>query len=427
MDNDITRELADVQFKGLSPAIYGRTLGELVDLKVGLFDGTFSPPVMTLYGAALENNIATMAAYCSDRGVELAPHGKTTLAPQLFRRQIAAGAWGISVATPDQIALCRSSGIRRIFLANEFVDQDAIAWVLSELADDRDFEFLCYIDSVEGVRLIADGLRAARTDRPFDVVIEVGYRGGRTGCRSREAAREVAEAAAGVSGLRVVGVAGYEGGMGHELSDDVLRSVREYLGFVHSVASDLTAAGLVIDSGSGVILSAGGSLFFDEVVEAFSQDLLPGQRPRVLLRCGSYVSHDSGIYSRLSPFTRPGASPSHRLIPALRVWGQVLSCPEAGLALVNIGRRDTAFDDAMPTPEVARRGKNGPLRDVRACSVSTINDQHAFVTVPGAMDLRVGDWVGFGISHPSTAFDKSRLLPVVDEDYRVIDFIRTYF
>jgi D-serine deaminase-like pyridoxal phosphate-dependent protein len=382
---------------------------------------------MTLYAAALENNIATMAAYCRDRGVELAPHGKTTLAPQLFRRQIAAGAWGISVATPDQIALCRSSGISRIFLANEFVDQDAIAWVISELADDRDFEFLCYVDSVEGVHLIADGLRAARTDRPFDVVIEVGYEGGRTGCRSAEAAREVAAAAAAVSGLRVIGVAGYEGGIGHELSDDVLRSVREYLGFVHSVGSELTAAGLVTDSGSGIILSAGGSIFFDEVVEAFSQDLLPGQRPRVLLRGGSYVSHDSGIYSRLSPFTRPGALPSYRLIPALRVWGQVLSCPEAGLALVNIGRRDTPFDEGMPIPEVARRGKDGPLRDVRACSVSQLNDQHAFVTVPGKMDLEVGDWVGFGISHPCTAFDKSHLLPVVDEDYHVIDFIRTYF
>ena len=81
----------------------------------------------------------------------------------------------------------------------------------------------------------------------------------------------------------------------------------------------------------------------------------------------------------------------------------------------------------MPVPTRLRRPGTGEWQDVTELIVTGLNDQHAFIRVPAGMDVRVGDWIAFGISHPCTAFDKWHLLPIVDAEYRVIDVARTYF
>jgi D-serine deaminase-like pyridoxal phosphate-dependent protein len=426
MVRELRATTVDPRFKGFAPATHGRRLASLIEDGVSLFDGTFSPPLMVLKSSALGHNIATMAAYCRGHGVDFAPHGKTTLAPQLFARQLAAGAWGISVATPAQVALCRAAGVPRVLLANELVDPAVIAWIIGEMRVDPGFDFLCYIDSVEGVRLLGDGLARSSSARPFDVLVEMGPLGGRTGCRTLDEARAVVRAASRVHGLRVVGVAGYEGGIGHELTGAVFDRVRAFLGLMRQTAQELANEGLLIDRGDGIVLSAGGSVFFDDVVAALAPPLA-GCASRCILRAGAYVSHDAGHYAHLSPFTRPGTSLESPLQPALEAWGHVLSTPEPRLAIVGVGRRDVPFDLGMPIPQAVWRPGAGAFIDARPCSVRELNDQHAFVEVPAGFDLRVGDWLSFGISHPCTAFDKWHLIPEVDEGYRIVDFIETYF
>ncbi len=414
------------RFQGLSPALDGGSIGRLVEERASLFGGAFAPPVMVLKRAALENNIEAMARYCRDSGVELAPHGKTTMAPQLFERQLAAGAWGITAATPAQVAVYRAAGMSRILLANELVDPGSIDWILSELAADPGFEFLCYVDSVEGVRLLADGLGRRSIVRPFDVLVEIGYEGGRTGCRTIEQAREVARAVAGVDGLRAVGLACFEGLIARDVAPESIALVDAFLESVRAGAEALCAEGLLADRGDGVVLSAGGSMHFDRVVAAFKGPL-GGKPARCILRSGCYVSHDSGQYARLSPFTRPGADPRYRLLPALEAWGEVLSVPEDRLAIVGLGRRDVPFDRDLPVPQhLLRRDSAGP-EEVAGLTFRSINDQHGFVELPAGLELKPGEWLGCGISHPCTAFDKWRLLPELDDDYHVVDFIRTYF
>ncbi len=413
--------------KGFAPEVFGRRLSDLAGQAHGLFDGTFSPPVMILKSSALRHNIETMAAYCRERGVDLAPHGKTTLAPKLFERQLQAGAWGITVATPAQVVLARSAGVERVILANELIDPPAIRWLAGELRRDLAFDFLCYIDSVAGVQLLEDSLGSPGNGRPLDVLVEVGPRGGRTGCRSIDEARAVARAASAVKGLRVVGVAGFEGLIGHDLTDEVIGAVRAFLELIRLCAADLAADGLIVDRGDGVILSAGGSVFFDEVVAVLGRGLPGGHASRVVLRSGAYVSHDSGLYERLSPFTRAGHDGRYTLLPALEAWGEVLSTPEDGLAIVGVGRRDVPSDQGLPVPSSIHRPGRETVADAQPCRVSALNDQHAFVAVSPGVDVRVGDWMSFGVSHPCTAFDKWRVLPEVDDSYRVKEFVRTYF
>jgi len=109
----------------------------------------------------------------------------------------------------------------------------------------------------------------------------------------------------------------------------------------------------------------------------------------------------------------------------------VQSCPEPGLALLSAGRRDLSFDIEMPIPIArAARGVRVPQPVPPSWKVMALNDQHAHLRwdpADAAQAPVVGERVGLGISHPCTTFDKWHWMPVVDDDYRVVDAITTQF
>ncbi|WP_246002072.1 alanine racemase [Allorhizocola rhizosphaerae] len=355
-----------------------------------LFDGPFSWPVMVAKRPAIEHNLATMAAYCARHGVELAPHGKTTMAPTLIDAQLKSGAWGITAATPNQALIMRKLGVPRVLLANELLDVRVLRWAAS-----LDWEFYSYVDSLAGVA----ALKSAGV--PARVFVEIGFPGGRTGCRTVHEAVAVARAASSLPGVEVVGVSGFEG----LLSD--LDGVAEYL---DTMADAARAIG-------GPIVSAGGSAFFDLVVER-----LTGVAERLVLRSGCYITHDHGLYADSSPFHR--VPDEGTLLAALEVWAQVLSAPERGVVIAGAGRRDVPHDSGLPVP-LRVRGLDGVTREADGPAfVERLSDQHAHLRGLSAVP---GELVCFGISHPCTAFDKWRAIPVVDDGYRVLDVIETYF
>ncbi|AXE22728.1 amino acid deaminase [Streptomyces globosus] len=420
---ELDRERVDHRFKGLPPdaAGAGLTVGELATQHRDLHTGGFTTPVLTLDGEALDHNLAALAAFCDRHGLEFAPHGKTCMAPRLFERQLELGAWGITVAMPHQARVCRAFGIRRIFLANELVDAPALHWVAAELAADPEFEFVAYVDSVRGVALM-DAALAGRTTRPVDVVVELGAGAeGRTGVRTAAECLEVARAVAAAPTLRLAGVAGYEATMPGADAD----SVREWLRRLVALAADFDAAGLFKGTGlERIVVSAGGSEWFDAVAEVFAgipELSLPVQR---LLRSGAYVSHDHGWYSGLTPFNRHPEEGG--LLPAFRLWTQVVSRPTPGQAFVNAGKRDIAYDLGLPEV-LAVRGADGTERPGTGITVVKLSDQHAWLeTAPGAA-LEVGDRVALGMAHPCTIFEKWPLIPVTGPDGTVTELVRTFF
>jgi D-serine dehydratase len=398
-----------------------------------LLQGEFVLPLMVLRESALAGNIDTMAAYCASAGVLLAPHGKTTMAPQLLARQLGAGAWGITAAMISQVQVFRSFGISRIVLANELTDRVAIEWLGTELAADPEFECYCFVDSLEGVRLLAEGLRsaAARSSTGLGgprlhVLVELGRPGGRAGCRTVDEAFTVAEAAAAAPGLRVAGAAGYEGSIGHDDSEATLAAVAAYCRDLRRLGERLATLPGCED---GYILSAGGSAYFDLVVRELTAPAAGETiQPTVLLRSGAYISHDHGFYRRLTPGGKPGRS-GPVLQPAFELWASVLSRPEPGLAIIGAGRHDVAFDQDMPIPlRTGQAGAPWPGSDTATgMEVRALDDQHGYMRVPEEATLAPGDLVCLGISHPCTNFDKSRVIPVIDDEYRVVDAIHTFF
>ena len=149
----------------------------------------------------------------------------------------------------------------------------------------------------------------------------------------------------------------------------------------------------------------------------------------MVLRSGGYVTHDSSFYDKISPFGSRTWRPAQgaRLIPAIEVWSAVLSLPEPGLAILGMGGRDMPTYIELPVPLFhARKGAPPSALDGQ-WRITRSNDQHAYLTYAGGPDLAMGDLIGSGISHPCTAFDKWRSILVVDEEYEVVDYVRTYF
>ncbi|MFD4942923.1 amino acid deaminase [Streptomyces sp. NPDC058409] len=417
-------ELVDHRFKALPPDAEGLTVGALAAERRNLFTGGFTTPVLALSAESVEHNLALLETYAERHGLAFAPHGKTSMSPQLFARQLEHGAWGISAAVPHQARVYRAYGIRRIFLANELVDAVALRWLAGELESDPDFRFICYVDSVRGVELMDEALRAAGASRPVDVVVELGAgEGARTGARTEAECAAVADAVAETSTLRLVGVAGYEG----EVPDASGERVREWLRRLVALAVGFDRAGRFAASAAdeGIVISAGGSAWFDAVADVFAQ--IPELSGPVLklLRSGAYVSHDDGHYRHITPFNR--VPEEGALQPAFRLWAQVVSRPSPEQAFLNAGKRDAAYDLDLPQAQVVRSGRDGSVRPAEGVAVSGLSDQHTWVrTEPGA-ELEVGDWVGMGLSHPCTSFDKWQLIPLVEADGTVTDYIRTFF
>ncbi|MGH3862962.1 MAG: amino acid deaminase, partial [Actinokineospora sp.] len=145
-------------------------------------------------------------------------------------------------------------------------------------------------------------------------------------------------------------------------------------------------------------------------------------------RCGTYLTHDDGYYRDISPLGEHPRVSGPPLRSALRAWAQVVSQPEPGLALLAAGERDLPYDLGLPLPRLLRT--RAGVTALTGHTVTALNDQHAFLkSEPGAEPaVAVGDWVGLGLSHPCTTFDKWSLLPVTGADGEMVTgFVRTFF
>lgn len=412
-------EIIDWRWKGFPAQAAGMRVSAFVADRPSLFAAGFDWPIATLRASAIDHNVGVFANWCNERGVSYAPHGKTSMAPAILARQIAAGAWAITAATPWQVRVFRACGVKRILLANELVDAGFVQWLVAERATDPEFEFFCYVDSVAGVAILRDALDAAAADQPLSVLVEVGPVGGRTGCRTRDDVRAVARAVAACPSLALVGVAGYEGPFGHDRDTATLQAVGGFVRLLADTLRELDGAGLLDSHAPSYVLSCGGSGHIDVVTSVLSEPLGCSRPVRAVLRSGAYATHDDGLYAETS-------SMAADLRSSIEVWCQVLSRPEPGLALLGAGRRDVSFDSGMPIPTLRRPSSGGPLVPLRA-SISQLNDQHAFVDIDPSELLDVGDLVALAVSHPCTAHDKWQLLPLLDDERRVIDCVRSYF
>jgi D-serine dehydratase len=385
----------------------------------------FSTPVMVLKDRALRHNIGLMASYCSAHGLSLAPHTKTPLAPQIADRQLAAGAWALTVADVPQARVQRAAGAQRLLIANQIADAAAAEWIAHQLDSDPGFELYCLIDSWPGASLLDQHLRNAGFRGRLPVLIELGIPGARCGCRTAAEAVDLAtRTAAGLPRLRIAGVETYENLFPPGPAGQITNQVDALLDEVRDLLRTLDTRGL-FSGQREILVTGGGSMWFDRVAVKLAGSWALSRPVRTVIRAGAYITHDAAEYEQFSPLAGRSAGPP-RLEQALELWAAVLSRPEPGLAILNFGKRDAGYDQALPAPFTART-RSGPLRLApESHHILSLNDQHARLRLPASSPLAVGDLVGCHIAHPCTSFDKWRLLPLVTDTYDVTGAVRSY-
>ena len=423
--------LIDDRYKGIPGGTSPFPLAEIGRRGWNVLRGDLPLPIAVLKESALSHNSRWMQKFLALSGAKFAPHGKTTMAPQLFQRQLDDGAWGITLATMQQVQVARRFGFSRILLANEVVDPSAVEYVIEELARDERFEFWCLVDSVSNVELLASAVKKQRLSRPFEVLLEVGLSGGRAGCRSMDDALKVARAVRSHSpNLALRGVEGFEGIISEPTPAESSIKVRAFLGFLLEVARRCEEERLFAEE--SVIISAGGSEFFDLVADILPKSGLR-RETEIIIRSGCYLTHDSDLFielhNRLQDRTPAAKNIGDPPRGALELWTHVLSRPEPTRAILGLGKRDASHDARLPLPVLWYRPGLHALPQPIPPGHATfkLHDQHALLNVPEESPLQVGDLVACGISHPCTTFDKWRLLALVDDRYNVTGGIHTFF
>jgi D-serine dehydratase len=427
----------DARTKGIPLAAGSVRLGDVGKQGWNVLRGDLMFPVLALRDAPMRQNLALIRDFAARHRVDLAPHGKSTMCPQLYRDQLeVGGAWGITAATVQQCAVVTAAGVPNVILANEVVGRANVEQLAALKRAYPRTAIYHLVDSVATAEaLVRHGRPALAPGTRFQVLLEVGYAGGRTGVRTMESAVAVVEAVRAHAGtLELAGVECYEGTINLPDAEETIRAVDRFLDFVLEVLARAAAMGALAGRPE-VLLTAGGSSYFDRVAAKFA----PGRRgpaTRVVLRGGSYLTYDHGFYRRkMLDLRRRGGletsagvvDPTVALQPALELWALVQSLPDPGTAIMTMGIRDLPFDLDYPVP--LRQYREGRLlRDVAdGSAVVNSNDQHCYLRYPDGADLRVGDLFAFGISHPCTAFDKWDVLYRVDEEFNVIGALKTFF
>jgi len=421
---DLTDPVLDANWKGFPP-----TAGSLRRSAVGaqgwnVLRGDLPLPLAVVHRDTLAHNLRWMQDLVERAGIDLAPHGKTTLSPQLFKAQLDAGAWGITVASVGQVSIAVAAGARRVLIANQVLQAVELSALAALRRDNPGLLAPFLLDSPAQLAAI-EAWHTQTGAAPVDVLLELGLAGGRTGCRTDAEALALARSARHSLAVRLVGVECYEGlwAKGDDAADTAL--VDSLMRRVHRLAAQAEVEGLF--ETDEVLLTAGGSAVFDLVARSLRPTL---NRPvRSLLRAGCYLTHDDGSYRRLGQAVHRRLGCASGLQAALRVWCVVLSMPEPGLAVLGAGKRDVSYDMGLPVPlAVSPTGSQATHAAPTHWAIDALNDQHAYLRLgTDAAGLQVGDRVALGISHPCATFDRWRWLAVVDENLNVVDAITTAF
>ncbi len=394
---------------------------QVAQLDWNLLREDLSLPVAVLCEEKMLRNLKWMQRFMTSYNVKLAPHGKTTMAPKLFELQVRGGAWGITLATAHQSFVAWRHGIRRVLMANQLVGMQNMAMVSGMIAD-PDFEYYCLVDSADAVDALGEYFSSR--GQSLRVLLEIGVAGGRCGVRNDEQVEAALDALNRWKGpILLSGVELYEGILAEE------SGIRAFLERAVDITKHLLATNGF--ERKPPLLSGAGSAWFDVVADVFTKADF-GEPVEFVLRPGCYLTHDAGFYRKSQAKVLKRNSVAKQIYgglqPALQVWAYVQSVPENSRAIVGIGKRDASFDLGLPFPALHfRPGMQLPKIAPKHWAVIKLMDQHAYLQIASDDDIRVGDMIGFDISHPCLTFDSWRVIPVIDSKYQVVDLVETYF
>jgi len=332
---------------------------------------SLNTPVLVIDLDALTRNIAAMAQFAAQKGLELRPHAKTHKSPDIARRQIEAGALGVCCAKIGEAEAMAENGVLQgLHITSPVVSPPAIARLIALNA--RTEGLMCVVDNPANVQALGAAARAAG-GKPLTVIIDIDPGIRRTGVGSPEAAVAVLEAIRAEAGLTYAGVQCYCGSQQHiEGYDARLEAMQGRAAFVRTVIAALTAAG-----GAPQIVTGGGTGThrIDPTLDLFTE-----------LQVGSYVFMDAQYLA--CDLTGDGEPVPFET--ALMIDARVVSANTPGLVTLDAGFKAFATDAEAPlvlsgAPEGAKYRFMG--------------DEHGALLLPDGGTLPLSHVVTLGAPH----------------------------
>jgi len=321
-------------------------------------------PCLILDLDVVEANIARMAAYLEGKSVKIRPHFKTPKTPEVARRQLDAGAIGITVAKLGEAEVLVDAGLGPVLMANQVVGKVKVDRLMAMLA--RGADITVAVESEFNLQELADGM--ARSGQKAAAIIEIDS--GMHRCGTTEPAETVKLARRmGELGIEYRGVMGYEG---HAVLLPERAEREEKAGAALSIVQQhveaLAEAGLAPE-----IVSVAGTGTFD----------ISSEREAVTeIQAGSYVFMD-GRYQQVMP---------GKFDCALTMLVTVLSVHE-GYAVCDAGMKSLTNEFGAPY------AKDGTFKAAR------LSEEHAHLTGDGVANLHAGDRVELIPSHGDTTLN----------------------
>ncbi|EKT4503533.1 alanine racemase [Pseudomonas alloputida] len=393
--------------------------------------GQMSLPVLSLDKNIFYNNVQVMHQIARAFDAQLAPHGKTPMSPAIAQMMVAAGSWGVSVADMRQASVMLESGIERVLLANEIGGRAAVARLLDLIKRYPTSEIALFVDSAEFFEALEAAWIEQEMDASLGLLIDIGC--GRGGVEDPVVAERLIQriGRTRAPGIQCIGVAAYEGTAMRETQEETEAVLKELF---DRVASAFKALRESVGDERKLILSAGGSTFFDYVIRMSGPIVENDPNAFLLLRSGAcYFSDNGRIRQRLMKIADRGllGQAVSQVIrgafhPALRLWAEVISQNSDNQAICGLGLRDASHDQGLPVPlQLWRDGTAISLLEGIA-ETTKLNDQHSFVQLTG-VEVKVGDVIEFGIRHPCTCIDKHALVFGLGSKNTVDTVYQTYF
>ncbi len=351
-------------------------------------------PVVVVDLDRADARIEAMAAVMRERGVALRPHVKTHKSLDFARRQVAAGAIGLTVGTIGEAEVFADGGFLDLFIAYPVIAHGPKAERLRGLAERCSLSVGA--DSIEGIEALAAALRGAArrgaairgAARQPRVLIEIDVGGARTGVRPDLAgplARHATDLGLAVGGVFTHGGHGY-GGRAERLAaaDDEVTGLT-------AAAESLRAEGI-----DALVISAGST----PTAELSARGAITEERP------GTYVFGD-----RQQAFL--AGQPLDDT--ALLVAATVVSHGSGGGFVVDAGAKILAKD---VTPYLSG---HGTIVDSPDAVIERVNDHHGVVALPaGSARPAIGQIVWIAPNHVCPVVNLVDAY-VIARDGRIVD------
>lgn len=326
-------------------------------------------PFVRIDAAKMESNILGMADVAGSNGVALRPHVKTHKVPAIARRQVAAGAAGITVAKVSEAEVMADGGLDDIFIAYPLVTEAKIRRAIQLSGRVR---LILGVDSLEGARALS---RAAE-GTSLEVWLEVDSGLRRTGIPREQAAGLAAEISR-LGNLELAGIYTYRGAVLGDGSPtlDLEQAGHEEGKLMVSVAEWLRDQGQDIRN---VSLGSTPTARYAADVEGVTE-----------IRPGTYVFHDR-MQAAMGACSLDDC--------AARVVATVVSRPTPDLAILDGGSK-TFATDVQPGKEPLNLEGFGHVVGHPNAVLGRLTEEHGMLSVDGADDLAVGDTVEIVPNH----------------------------